>query len=104
METEEKKCVSEMQECEKKEADSHVENVLEHAETSGDAEVHDVEKKGGADDVPASVKEDGAEEKCVCRYHEPTTGQKVTAGIILGLAAVGSYTVIHKVSTLFDDD
>ena len=110
MEEKENSTLAEIEETKKKEESKHVETGMD------DAEIHSVDESLGskrenaADDSSDSVTstEDGGADiplsKCVCRYPQLTTAQRVTAGVVLGLAAVGACAVSHTVASFLDDD
>ncbi len=92
---------------EKEVADNHVEAGVDVIEARGDDASVEVKNGNKTIDLPIPVKEDGPE-SCggiQCRYpREPSTRQLITAGVVLGLAAVGACTIVNAVSDFFSDD
>lgn len=99
----------------RKENTKNVETGHADAENHRTDEDYANEEKRKADDQPDSVKEESGKtdadgeddllDKCVCRYpREITTAQKVTACLLIGLAAVGTYTIIDRIASCFDGD
>lgn len=110
MEEKENSTLAEIEEPKEKEETKHVETGMADAENHAAAESDGNEKKCAADDPSDSVtsEEDDPSDislsKCVCRYPRITTAQRVTAGVVFGLAAVGTYAIIHTVASFLDDD
>lgn len=107
MESKENVRGQELESVSEKEVSNHVANCVDFIEACGDDASAEAEKGGKTADLPIPVKEDGPE-SCggiQCRYpREPSTRQLITAGVVLGLAAVGACTIVNAISDFFSDD
>lgn len=92
---------------EKEVIENDVETGVDFIEAHGGDASAENENGNESIDLSASVnaKKAGSCGGIQCRYpREPSTRQLITASVILGLAAIGTCTIVNAVSGFFSDD